>query len=132
MILADTTAVIKLICKDKKIADKFSGSIVVRNFTKGYSCLFGDANITASKSHPIELPQEIINQADSYIGTPTTTETLLKDVKETKAGEFLTVTGTVVHVSIALDFPRTKYCTVFQHSNVKDYTESEAVAKSVF
>ena len=100
VILADKTSFIKMIVNDTKRQKEFHGkTVIIRNFVKGYSCLFAKPTTTVSVAQSMEIPPCILTQARQIL-QPTSSECVpLKDVTETNKGTFLTVEAVIIAVS---------------------------------
>ena len=97
VILVDRTGYIKLIDTDLARQRQFHGSVIIRNFVKGYSCLFAKPT-TVSVARNMDIPQEILTEARQALN-PASASVALKDITEAKKG-FLTVEGLIVAVSL--------------------------------
>ena len=103
IVLADHTSFIKLISTRQDLERKFKGSITIRDFNKGYTCLFTTKDTKVAPATSVHVPPEILQAAVSLATDQPPEVVQMKDITEPTTDKLLTVEGVVIKVTLSLD-----------------------------
>ena len=67
VVLADESGYIKLINKREDLFHKFSGSVVIRDYSQGHSCLFSTTNTAVAPAKSVLVPEDVKQNAMQLI-----------------------------------------------------------------
>ena len=100
LMIGDKTGVMKLVASGVWNNENFpavGSAVILRNYTKGHTCLFTSRSFTITKARDFEIPPSIEDEGKQYLH-PLVATHKLKDVDETMLNKVINVEGTVVGV----------------------------------